>query len=1032
MEQSLIAQIFLGVFLFIPIVPIVALGYVKCDSTGELDEMEEDGEEQQIEDEDELVEEIDEDDFIGIPMNEEQMEALDADYNPDAYNEYVQSDDKLASWEKPEGNVVDPVEKIHRDFVAPEEIEVQKESMKSGDQWVQSVYINNWPEMVRDGFLNKIFQDAVLDTDVTVHLRPRDNKTAKEQLQDRIGAIEAELEERKKQGATAQARDIETRLRMTEQMYDLVSRDGMTLFDVSMYINNRAYSRNEVKSRLDSLRSLLERPPANCDVKVATRRQDKGMISASPIGKDVLGKQSPMLGGGVAAMMPFSSSTRIEEGGTDFGKNPTNGSPVIVNRFGRDTGYNMMTIGNIGSGKSFSTKLSLVRTLQRRDDVDVVMLDPLEGFIGVNKALGGNRIVVGGNVGLNPLELNETPAHVLEKAEGSLDPYSGKLKDVMAFFETFFAMRGDDLDDERRGILEKGVQKAYADKGITRDPDTHSRPSPTLLDVMNNLEDMASNPEEYTRSSAEQERDRISTYASDLLVAMQPFSDGGEFENLTKETEIDITESRISYLDLQQQEGSGGTGLMMQLLFNTVYERAKQTKNKMIFVIDEARYIMKDAASLEFLEQAVRHSRHYDLSIQFVTQTVDEFFAQDESEAIANNCALVQLNRVAGLDDEVAINKLGLNKQQAQYVRNATPGDKERGYSEALFGVEGEWYPIHIKASDAEARVVDFDPGEMDRSDLPGYERIEGSEREESIKEAMEVGVASETPNQFGTDETIEDKMEEIDAVGFEEGEEVTDAKAVEEMDRNELIELIKQGDFGEVGVDELKFDELQDAAAEAQGQTQPPTENEPTLDDSGGMMGDIDVSTDSWGQQQSEEDEHTGARVYYVEIDVDKENTDPNSEQMPVVDSLGDAFNVYATDPSELAIKMGNYEVGFDAVISTSHNKDRFESALEALPEVDEITVADITEQIEIADEADGIDASELEQFRKESEETEQSAGNEEFNELKQEVDEYDDYGKVEKDMEDVEFDKIQEDTDEVEFDELVDLDDEEFTFDA
>jgi hypothetical protein len=342
------------------------------------------------------------------------------------------------------------------------------------------------------------------------------------------------------------------------------------------------------------------------------------------------------------------------------------------------------------------------------------MLDPLKGFVGVNRALGGERIVVGGNVGLNPLEIRETPDEVLEETGGELDPFGAKLKDVMSFFESFFESRGNPLG-ERRGTLENAVKEAYNEKGIYRDPDTHGNESPLVTDVVDVLRSMAEEPDEYTVSESDEERSKIETNASELLIGMEPFTEGGEFENLSSETEIDITGSKVVYLDLQQQETRGGTGLMMQLLFNAVYERAKEeTDKRVIFAIDEARYIMKDSTNLSFLEQAVRHSRHYDLSIQFITQTIDEFFAQEESEAIADNCSLKLLHRIEGMDDELA-DELDLTPRQKEYVATAMAGDDEAGYSEALLGVADEgWYPIHVRANDFEKRVVDYDPNDGD------------------------------------------------------------------------------------------------------------------------------------------------------------------------------------------------------------------------------------------------------------------------------------------------------------------------------
>jgi len=79
---------------------------------------------------------------------------------------------------------------------------------------------------------------------------------------------------------------------------------------------------------------------------------------------------------------------------------------------------------------------------------------------------------------------------------------------------------------------------------------------------------------------------------------------------------------------------------MIQVLFNAVYERAKGTEKTVVFAFDEAHYLMNHATSLEFLETAVRHSRHYDLSLQFIKQTGGEFTLTPEARTIANLCSI--------------------------------------------------------------------------------------------------------------------------------------------------------------------------------------------------------------------------------------------------------------------------------------------------------------------------------------------------------------------------------------------------------
>jgi hypothetical protein len=45
-----------------------------------------------------------------------------------------------------------------------------------------------------------------------------------------------------------------------------------------------------------------------------------------------------------------------------------------------------------------------------------------------------------------------------------------------------------------------------------------------------------------------------------------------------------------------------------------------------------------------------------------------------------------------------------------RFVQNAMPGDEDRGYSQALLGVDGEWRGIEVKALEQEQEIIDFDP----------------------------------------------------------------------------------------------------------------------------------------------------------------------------------------------------------------------------------------------------------------------------------------------------------------------------------
>lgn len=113
----------------------------------------------------------------------------------------------------------------------------------------------------------------------------------------------------------------------------------------------------------------------------------------------------------------------------------------------------------------------------------IIMLDPLRGFAGVNDVMGGESVTVGGTRGFNPLELKATPEEVLASVP-DLDPWGEQISWVVAFFETFFALVATNPLADRTQTLRRAVQESYQRQGITRDPTTHTNPSPTIRDVI--------------------------------------------------------------------------------------------------------------------------------------------------------------------------------------------------------------------------------------------------------------------------------------------------------------------------------------------------------------------------------------------------------------------------------------------------------------------------------------------------------------------------------------------------------------------
>lgn len=613
------------------------------------------------------------------------------------------------------GEGVDSVEDLNKQLVASQFINEKRNRMLVGGQWTRTYFTNNWPEEPENQFLNEAFNTPAASSDISIHIEPEDEGDALDELQTVLRRL------RQKVGSeqdVVRQQDRREKIQKVEGMIETLRSTETSIFEVSMYTTVRSDNEEELQMDSERITTQMESAPALTDQQIPAYAQMDALKSVSPVAKDYMYEENEnfdtrtkMMGGAIAAMLPFTSKTLIEENGVEFGIQSANGSPVIVDRWDRGNGYNQLTIGTIGAGKSFSTKLNILRTYAKYDDVIIFMLDPLRGFTKITDHLNGEHIPVGGGKTLNPMEISAPDDP--EEVKGDADPYGQKVKSVKNFLRTFLRLREKGVGDEMEQIAD-AIDRAYRNNGITPDPTTHDNPSPSLKDVMDILIDMSNNPEKFAETESDAEVNKIESRATDAVFKLQEFQEGRELDYLSGETEIDLYSNDVIYLDLHQQEGSGELGLMMQVLFEQVYQRAKETDKKVLFCLDEAHYIMGSSDSLDFLAQAVRHSRHYDLSLNFITQTAREFLVNDKAEDIADNCVIKLFHKTKDLDADAG-EKLGLNPPAIQHVRTAKEGDPDRGYSEALIGVEGDFMPIRVYASDFEQMIVEMSREEIVR-----------------------------------------------------------------------------------------------------------------------------------------------------------------------------------------------------------------------------------------------------------------------------------------------------------------------------
>ncbi|PSP40785.1 hypothetical protein BRC68_16550, partial [Halobacteriales archaeon QH_6_64_20] len=328
-----------------------------------------------------------------------------------------------------------------------------------------------------------------------------------------------------------------------------------SIYWVGVYFVVRASTKGDVDDAADEIAHDLAKD--ELDVSTLDWVPTEGMTTVSPIGKRELPDRTltAMTGSALQCLFPFSTASMIEESGVLYGYHGLNGSPITVDRFNRKNGYNQLVVGNIGAGKSYGAKLLLLRRLVRDRDISGVIVDPRGEFRELIDAFGldAESVTVGGDKGINPLQIEPTPAGVLEQRH-DMDPFGEKIESVLAFFEALHAESDDTsgLDAGDRAVLSQAITDAYNDAGITKDPATHSRDSPLPEDVDRILGTYAGDATVALGTDAsEREIEKWEDRAAELRIAMRPFRDGGRYDHLNQPTNIGLRPdgSRIVLLD---------------------------------------------------------------------------------------------------------------------------------------------------------------------------------------------------------------------------------------------------------------------------------------------------------------------------------------------------------------------------------------------------------------------------------------------------------------------------------------------------
>ncbi|KKU79149.1 MAG: Type IV secretory pathway VirB4 protein-like protein [Parcubacteria group bacterium GW2011_GWA2_47_7] len=300
-----------------------------------------------------------------------------------------------------------------KDILAPAAVKITPKDIYIGDKIARTLFVISYPRFLsQDWFTPVINLDKVYDVSIMIH--PVETELALRSFQKKVAEVQSQINERERKGFV---RDpvLDVAYQDLEDLRDKLQQAQERLFDVGVYITVYANDRAELNKAESELKSILDAKLVY--LKPAIFQQEQGYRSVLPLMTDELEVHYKLNSAPLSSIFPFVSFDLTSDKGILWGINRHNASLVLFDRFSMPN-YNSVTFAVSGSGKSYTTKLEILRTLMF--DADVIVIDPEQEYGFLAEATGGRyfNISLTSEHHINPFDLppareDETGADVL-------------------------------------------------------------------------------------------------------------------------------------------------------------------------------------------------------------------------------------------------------------------------------------------------------------------------------------------------------------------------------------------------------------------------------------------------------------------------------------------------------------------------------------------------------------------------------------------------------------------------------------------
>ncbi len=556
------------------------------------------------------------------------------------------------------------------DVIAPSAININPRHINVSGKLCRVFFVVSYPRYLNDGWMEPLL-NLEREIDVSIMIHPIDTAETLKKFQKKVAEVQSQINDRANKGMVRDPQ-LDAAYRNLEDLRDKLQQAEEKLFNVGLYIATYADTESDLNKIESEIKSMLDSRMVY--IKPALFQQEQGLKSVIPTATDELLVHSKFNSSPLSSFFPFTSFDLTSDTGILYGINRHNNSLVLFDRFSL-TNYNSVTFATSGAGKSYLTKLEILRSLMF--GTEVIVIDPEREYEYLAEATGGRffNISLSSNHHINPFDL---PAP--QSDESPKDLLRSHIIELVGLFKLMLG----GLTPEEDSIIDQALHETYALKDITGEAD-YSQLSPPLLSdfelVLAGMEGSES-----------------------LVQRLMKYTSGTWAGFMNEATNVDINQKFIVF-SLRDMEEELKT-IAMYIVTNHIWGAVRRELKKRLLVIDEAWWMLKSPDTAAFLHSVAKRGRKYYLGLATITQDVDDFLRSPYGVPMITNSSI-----------QILMKQSPTSIDTLQSVFNLTDEEKflllESGVGEGIFFAGLKHVAIKVVRSYTEDQIITSDPSEL-------------------------------------------------------------------------------------------------------------------------------------------------------------------------------------------------------------------------------------------------------------------------------------------------------------------------------